>query len=43
MAAHGVPKLMPCCRLKKAEKEKMREMAVAAEAQDKEARRKARK
>lgn len=31
------------CRLKKAEKEKMKEMAAAAESQDKEARRKARK
>ena len=31
------------CRLKKAEKEKMKEMALAAETQDKEARRKARK
>ena len=31
------------CRLKKAEKEKMKEMAMAAESQDKEARRKARK
>ena len=32
-----------CCRLKKAEKDKMKEMAAAAEVQDKEARRKARK